>query len=64
MMALGGVASNGAMTGVAKHAQSAADKTEFDDAGQAIVTAPTRGGDFTLTLGVVGGAGPEFGAER
>jgi hypothetical protein len=55
--------SNGAVTGVYHHAQSAASNTN-DDAGQAVVTGPTRAGDFALTPGVVGAAGPEFGTDR
>lgn len=55
--------SNGAMTGVCNHAQSAADKFDDDDAGQAIVTGPTGADDFGLTPGVVGATGPESGTE-
>jgi len=58
------VAQNGAMTGVLEHAQSAADKPNCDDAGQAIVIGSTGAGDFALTLGVVGAAGPESGTDQ
>jgi len=63
-MQLTTLAQNGAVTGVFPHAQSAANKPDGDDAEQAIVTGPTRAGDFALTPGVVGAAGPEFGTDR
>lgn len=56
--------SNGAVTGVQTHAQSAADNFDGDDAGQAIVTGPMGAGAFALTLGVVGAAGPESGTDQ